>query len=74
MFVNLNDAVAVHNVACAAWNADYLETLARVKASGLSLAEAHAAANTEVIGRRGELPTIAKAIHDQGGPISGGSV
>lgn len=65
MFENL------HDLAFSAWQADYTATVRRIVSEGKTREEALELARAEVLTRRGEPPTLAKVLADQGGPLSG---
>lgn len=67
MFVNL------HDMAAAEFEREVSEEAARLLNAGKasSMLEAANKARATVQARRGEPPTIAKAIHDLGGPLAG---
>lgn len=61
----------LHDAAYAAWQEDYAKTIERLRNQGTPQLTALVLAQNEVTARRGVCPTLAKAIHDQGGPLAG---
>lgn len=62
----------LQDAALAAWEQDFQATHKRMVAEGQPNLTACVLAEKEVVARRGPKPElIAKALHDQGGPLAG---